>query len=224
MLPDTSAAAPAPAPAAAPVAPSTPPAPAVAPPAAAEPPPAAQIAPAVPTTTEPPAAAAAPVVPVVPEKYDFKVPEGYYDPAVADRVSSVAKDLKLPQEAAQRLLDVAAAEVTAYKAQSAANTDRIVAGWETTSKADKEIGGVDYEKNVGLAQAALKKFGTEALLKGLSDSGFGNHPELVRTFMRIGKAMKEDDFIGGGNDSGSAPKDPEARLAKLFDHPTSQQK
>lgn len=77
-----------------------------------------------------------------------------------------------------------AAEDTAIAAQDAK--------WLSEAKADKEIGGAAYDANVKLAQRALAKFGGAEVAQVIHQAGLGNHPGLLRAFVRIGKAMAED--------------------------------
>jgi hypothetical protein len=65
--------------------------------------------------------------------------------------------------------------------------------WATTALADAEIGGTPekLEANAQLAVTALKKFGADSLNEFLHTTGFGSHPEVIRVFSRIGKAMSE---------------------------------
>ena len=41
-------------------------------------------------------------------------------------------------------------------------------------------------------------FATPALKAALNETGFGNHPELVRLFVKIGKSLSEDSFTTKG--------------------------
>ena len=54
------------------------------------------------------------------------------------------------------------------------------------------------------------KFGTDALKSLLTESGLGNHPEVIRFMYRAGKAISEDSYVGnseGANAKGNVPKD-----------------
>ena len=61
------------------------------------------------TTPEPkvePKADDKPIAPTVPEKYDFKAPEGQsLDAALVERATPIFKELGLTQDAAQKLVD-----------------------------------------------------------------------------------------------------------------------
>lgn len=129
----------------------------------------------------------------------------------AEHVKSItdfAKSRKLSQEQAQALLERENQTVSTYVEGQKQAAEKTKTGWVDELKADKEIGGEAFDKNVELAKRVAKRFGSEAFLKGLAETGFGNHPELVRAFVRIGKAMSEDQFVHGGNTTG-AKKSPE---------------
>lgn len=62
----------------------------------------------------------------------------------------------------------------------------------------RERFGAAYDQNIGLARTALQKFGGEELAKALSESGYDNNPAMIEAFARIGRAVSEDEVIGGG--------------------------
>lgn len=131
--------------------------------------------------------------PVVPEKYEFKAPEGVeqLDPQALAVFEPIAKELGLSQEQAQKLVDI----YPQIQQQQAEAWSKQVTDWGDQVKADKEIGGDKFTANVGQAQKTLDQFGTPALREYLEQSGLGNHPELVRIFAKVGKAMTEDSMV-----------------------------
>lgn len=131
--------------------------------------------------------------PVVPEKYEFKAPEGVeqLDPQALAVFEPIAKELGLSQEQAQKLVDI----YPQIQQQQAEAWSKQVTDWGDQVKADKEIGGDKLTASVGQAQKALDQFGTPALRDYLESSGLGNHPELVRAFAKVGKMMSEDKII-----------------------------
>jgi len=165
-------------------------------------------APATEASAAPPAEAQKPPeAPVVPEKYDLKLPEGApLDAAHLDAVGSFAKDLKLPQDAAQKLVERDASLLTSFQEAKAKEWNGMVTGWGEQTKADPEIGGEKFTEMTGAAKAAIERFGSPALKEMLNKTGAGNHPELVRIFARIGKAMADDKMVPG-SPGGNAPVD-----------------
>jgi hypothetical protein len=134
--------------------------------------------------------------PEVPEKYDLVPPkDSKLDQKHLDAVGVFAKENKLTQEQAQSLLNRDHALISAReKAQLDAFNHQADVVWVDQLKADKEIGGDNFPKNAELAKRVVAKFGSDSLKNELNRSGFGNHPELVRLLVRVGKSMGEDSF------------------------------
>lgn len=157
-------------------------APPVAPPAAA---------PAAAPAAQAPAAAPAPAAEVA---YEFKAPDGMeLDKDAVGAFTTIAKDLKLAPEAAQKVVDIAVGmqqrAVEAHHAQ--------VAKWADETRADKELGGDKLAQTLATAQKALA-LGPPELKQLLKDSGLGNHPVVVRFMHTVGKALSEDKFVPSG--------------------------
>jgi len=147
-----------------------------------------------------------------PDKYEFnaKVADApnELDPEVLTAFGDVAKELNLPQEAAQKVLDKVAPVIQAKQAKAIEQTKT---EWANQSQSDQEFGGESLAENLDVAKASLKAFGTDALKSLLTETGLGNHPEVIRFMYRAGKAIGEDSYVGnseGANPSGSRiPKD-----------------
>ena len=147
-----------------------------------------------------------------PDKYEFNnkvadAPEEL-DPEVLTAFGEVAKELDLPQEAAQKVLDKVAPVMQARQAKVVEDAKQ---DWANEVKADQEFGGESLDANLTVAKSALDTFGTDALKSLLSESGLGNHPEVIRFMYRAGKAISEDSYVGnslGANAKGnSMPRD-----------------
>jgi hypothetical protein len=131
----------------------------------------------------------------VPEAYEFKMPEGMTaDPARAEEFSAVAKELKLTQEQAQKLVDL---DVKRSQDQLTAHAETVKT-WATELKADKEFGGDNLPATTTACKKVMDQFATPALREYLDASGLGNHPELVKFVANIGKSLSEDSFVRGG--------------------------
>lgn len=142
-----------------------------------------------------------PTAPVVPEKYEFKMPEGMQvDSAAAEQLSSIAKELKLTAEQAQKFADVGA---TMAQRQIEAH-QRTVSEWADAVRSDKDIGGDALTGNLVFARKTLDAFGSPELRSLLDSSGLGNHPEMVKLAVRVGKAISEDKFVGGRETPGAS--------------------
>lgn len=143
--------------------------------------------------------------PQVPESYEFKMPEGVeLDKAAADEFQAIAKELKLDQASAQKVADIGAKMA---QRQTEAHS-KLVESWVETVKTDKEIGGDKLDQNLAVARKALETFGTPELKDVLNATGLGNHPEVIRAFLKAGKLISEDKFVAG------SPKGPDTDIAK----------
>ncbi len=144
------------------------------------------------------------VVPgVVPEKYDLKMPEGSpLKPEYLEKISSYAKEKKLSNDQAQELLQQQHSVVDEFLKQQVTEFEQTASAWKEQAMKDPEIGGEAFTKNVELAHRALEQFGTPQFRAELSATGYGNHPELVRIFARIGKKMADDKMVVPGAQTG----------------------
>lgn len=131
---------------------------------------------------------------VNPDTYaDFTVPEGMtLDSELLASATPLFQELNLTQEQAQRLVDFQAQQVQASSQSQSDNFDRLLAGWQEQARLDSEFGGDAFEENIGIAQQAIEKFGTPELKQLLNDHGVGNHPEMIRLMVRVGKLTQED--------------------------------
>ena len=59
---------------------------------------------------------------------------------------------------------------------------------------------------------AIETFGTPELRSLLDSTGMGNHPEVVRLALKIGKAISEDTIVRGRNTPSGGAKDPASVL------------
>ncbi len=161
-----------------------------------------------------------PAVKVVPEKYDIKLKEGSkLDAAHIEQVSKYAKENGLSNDEAQVLLDRESSAVGSYHERLSTIVNEKRAQWVENGKSDKEIGGDNYKQSVALANRVITKFGSEALVKELVDSGFGDHHEILRVFARIGKAIGEDKLVMPG----SQPAGKKTMAEKFYGSSTPQQ-
>ena len=156
-----------------------------------------------------------------PDKYEFnaKVADApdELDPEVLTAFGEVAKELNLPQEAAQKVLDKVAPVIQAKQAKV---LEEVKAGWVSDSQADEEFGGENLNDNLEVAKSALDAFGNQALKSLLVETGFGNHPEIIRFMYRAGKAISEDSYVGNSEGAdysrNNGPKDFNAIANSLY--------
>jgi len=128
--------------------------------------------------------------PQAPDNYEFQIPEGLQpQQEIMDRFKSVAKEAKLNQKQADKVLEM----WHELQFQAKSNMDQAA---ETASTTLKKEWGKDYENNLAMSRNAVAKFGGKDLAEYLDSSGLGNHISLIRTFQMIGAAMSEDSVVG----------------------------
>lgn len=154
--------------------------------------------------------------PVAASEIEIKVPEGVeLDSAMLDKFKPLAKEYGLDSAKAQKLVDLYVDGMNAIMEKADAAWGETRKGWLDAVKKDGEIGGAKLAENVAVARKAIEKFGSPELKKVLNDTGLGSHPEVVRVFFRIGKAISEDS-IAGSTGGPPAVKDPEAKLREAY--------
>jgi len=155
--------------------------------------------PAVPADQAPEDGKPADGKPTEPVSYDdLQAPEGttFNAQALGD-FKALAKDMGLSKDNAQKLANLGVQAVQAHQAEMAEAIQQEQAKWEATSRADKEFGGDKLDESLSLANHALATFATPEMLTLLKESKLGNHPEFIRTFVRVGRAISEDSLVKG---------------------------
>ena len=134
-----------------------------------------------------------------PENYeDFTFPEGMeVAPAELEAFLPLAKELDLSQEQAQKLIDLDSARKQQAAEASAQRWEDLKGEWADSARSDQEYGGQNFDENVGLAKKALDQFGTDELKEALVLTGTGSHPEIIRFFYRVGKALDDARMLTG---------------------------
>lgn len=144
-----------------------------------------------------PAADPAPDAPAVPDAYEFTVPEGMaLDEKLVDKATPVLKELGLTNDQANKLVGVYAEHLAelaagsgeafeaAYAERRQAEVAAQVEADMTALKADKEIGGAQYEAVHKRVIDFIGAQGTPEFRAFVDSHGIGNNPEFVRVLDR----------------------------------------
>ncbi len=144
-----------------------------------------------------------------PEEYtEFSVPEDMnLDEAAVEAFAPIAKELDLTQDQAQKLVDIYAERKLDETRGMHDAFETVQADWQKEAKADKEYGGDNFTANIKLANNFLTEYGSADLNTALAETGMGNHPELIRLFVKAGKVMG-DDTLDFGKGQSAVPQDP----------------
>lgn len=148
-----------------------------------------------------PAKPPAPAEPVVPEAYDFKMPDGVTaDPAAVTAFTEIAKEMKFDQATAQRFADVAAGMVQRQLEAQAQQHDQ----WAAQTRSDPDIGGPKLEENLGQYRKTFDTFFDADVKKIFVDTGLGNHPAVIKGMLKIGKQLSEGSFVPANSMGGES--------------------
>jgi hypothetical protein len=133
------------------------------------------------------------------------------DPEAVAAAEPVFRDLGLTNDQANKLMPVA--KDFADRTTQAVYQQIIEGGavqkkeWLDAFKADPEIGGAKAEETTHLAAKALDTMGftltgfgddkkqPHPFRKALTESGFGNHPDMIRLTRKLGELVSEDGFV-----------------------------
>jgi hypothetical protein len=132
----------------------------------------------------------------------FTVPEGMeLDQDLMNEVVPLFNEAGLNKEQSQKFIDTYASKIQAAEQARLDTFNQLKKEWVDQSKSDKEFGGDGFDENIAAAKNALDKFGTPELTKLMDDFGVGNHPEMIRFMVRVGRQTMED-VPGGGTPQG----------------------
>lgn len=140
-----------------------------------------------------------------PEKYeDFKVPDGLkVNPEKMTAATTLFKELGLPQDGAQKLVDLYAKELTeAAEAPLNAYLDQRKE-WQKAVMADPEIGGKLKEVRTTISRAIDTLGGPLAkeFREAMDLTGAGDHPAFIKAFFKFGSQLTEGRHVNGGGPS-----------------------
>lgn len=140
-----------------------------------------------------------------PEKYEFTAPEAQsFDDEMLTPFGEVARELNLTQADAQKVLDKMAPVIAG---RQEARVAAIKQEWASQSQADKEIGGDSLAENLGIAKTAMDAYASPEMKSLLARTGLGNHPEVIRMFLKIGRTISEDTLVPPKGDPTPPPSD-----------------
>jgi hypothetical protein len=125
---------------------------------------------------------------------------------MVEKIATLAKELKLPQDAAQKLVNEQHALSTAHSKAITATVD----GWKAELAADPVLGGDKLAENTAVAKKTIA-LGGEALGKLMDDSGMIHHPVVFKWLYAIGKTLSEDRFVPAGGQPAAGAQVPHAK-------------
>ena len=154
------------------------------------------------------------------DEIEYNAPEGFeIDDSTKADLSGLFKDSNLDQATAQKMVDkhfeILGKQKDSYEALISTQRKE----WASEAMTDKEFGGSSLSENMAGARKVMNSFSQPAVgkdgkailhhegpMKGqqmsevevlMNESGWGNHPAMIRVFHRINQAMSEDSHVHG---------------------------
>ena len=139
----------------------------------------------------------------------FKLPDGTsVDGEQLEQATALFKEAGLPQEQAQKFIDLALSREQAAATRGVQAFVDLQTKWVSEIKADPEIGGTRFEASMASASRAIDRLGVPGLKEALNLTGAGNNPAIVKAFVRLGQMVSEDRFMPGRNAAPAASRSP----------------
>jgi len=131
----------------------------------------------------------------VPEKYEFKIPEGMtLDQALVDKVSPIFKEMKLSQGDAQKLVDFYSENQKVIADAQAANFKQFLK--ESYDETIKGLGAT-YKEQLAYVAKVRDRFLSEESQEMLDASGLSNNKAIITDLIKLGKLISEDNAPAG---------------------------
>jgi len=145
----------------------------------------------------------------------FKLPDGTtVDGESMAQATELFKEAGLPQEQAQKFIDLALSREQAAATRGVQAFVDLQTKWVSEIKADPEIGGARFEASMASGGRAIDRLGVPGLREALNLTGAGNNPAIVKPFVRLGQMVSEDRFMPGRN---AAPAVPRSAAEVIYD-------
>jgi hypothetical protein len=139
----------------------------------------------------------------------FTLPEGVaVDPESLAAATDLFRASSLDQEQAQKFIDLAVSREQAAARKGAQAFVDLQNRWVSEIKADPDIGGNRLAASLASASRAIDRLAVPGLREALNLTGAGNHPAVVKAFVRLGQMISEDRFLPGKDAAPAAPRSP----------------
>lgn len=139
--------------------------------------------------------------------YTLAAPENYpISEGALKGMNEMCKAAKLSEEQGKAVMAYMHGNyTTAMQNQQTAMQDQ-AKQWIDDFRADKEFGGDKFDASLADARKALATFDAGGTVsKMLIETGYGNNPDVLRIFARVGAALGEDKLAGNGGGAAEKP-------------------
>lgn len=129
---------------------------------------------------------------IVPERYEFKAPEGMtLDEGAIKLFEPIARECKLDQAQAQRMVELQCAVVKASDEKRDKDMRAEVQGWR-----DETLSQPAFKDTLHFARRAVNALCSADDQAVFRDTILGDHPAVLRLLAKAGRMMSEEQFDG----------------------------
>lgn len=121
--------------------------------------------------------------------------ETLLDNSVVEDVTAFAKEHNLSNDVAQKILSKQEETISKFFEAEAKAQEAELSKWRDSVINDNNMGGDNLKKTVEDARRVVERFGSEEFIEILRDTGYGDHPEVVRFLSNLGKIMSDDSLV-----------------------------
>lgn len=127
---------------------------------------------------------------------DFGVYGENVDAGEAQFLSKIAQESGADAAAASKLVQ----DLTLW---GQVKHEQQVQAWEEASRNDPDFGGEKLQENLAIANRALEAYDPQGTIRAmLTETGYGNHPDLIRFMLAIGRDLAPDRMVSASGASG----------------------
>jgi hypothetical protein len=153
-------------------------------------------------------------MPESPDKYEFKAPEGT-DKEFTEDFKKIAHAAGILPKQAEKLFDWYDKKAQELNAADEASEKQ---KFEQAVDGLKKEWGQAYDRKLSNVNGLFNQMADDATKKFMQESGFGNHPAVLKLFSKIADSFGEAKFIapGGNGNMGLTPAEAEQKLNELY--------
>lgn len=119
------------------------------------------------------------------------------DNSMLEAVTAYAKENNLSKDMAAGLLSKQEELLSSWVESKTEEMMAVRDSWSDAVRNDKVLGGDNLDKTIESARRVVDRFASEEFVGMLIETGYGDHPEVVRFLTKIGSLMENDTLITG---------------------------
>lgn len=152
-----------------------------------------------------------------PVEYSLTTADGNaFEGEGAEGFKALFKDANLNQKQAQAMFSAYEKEMKEMHENQKSQFEKLKASWVEEVKADRELGGQNFDTTKLNIGRVMEKYGNAELKDYLNKTGIGLHPSFVRFINKVGAAIGNDTNFVNGKGGAPAQRSDEEKLRAMY--------